>query len=283
MAAAAAVVSVASTLYSAYSSRAQQRQADHAAESAEYRALAENAERDRLTAEHTAATIAEAERERAEAIKFQGEQNIRANMLATEAADTEKKVAANIAERAKMESDIVNQDAAREAERVKNLEAETVGRQKSVMASSGVDINASGTANILLLDTKKRTEKDLGLLSEATGSRLNMLQKQADFALEQGDTSARNILKSAEHATKTSMDNVLSAGETLVQNAKIGGQTERSMANLQNLLTLGSASQFREQVDRLKSEANARMWGTLLSGTGTLLSTSKTATSSLSS
>ena len=79
------------------------------------------------------------------------------------------------------------------------------------------------------------------------------------------------------------MDNVLSAGETLVQNAKIGGQTERSMANLQNLLTLGSASQFREQVDRLKSEANARMWGTLLSGTGTLLSTSKTATSSLSS
>lgn len=282
MAAAAAVVSVASTLYSAYSNRAQQRQADNSAKSAEYRAIAENAERDRLTAEHTAAVTAEAERERSQAIKFQKEQNTRANMLAMEAAETEKKVAANIAERSQQEAAITEQDRKREEERLRDQQATMQGRQKAALVGGGVSITDSGTANMLLLDTKQRTDKDITGLNEAVGSKINLLKKQGEFALEQGETSAKNILMSASHATKTSMENVISAGDAMVKNAKIGGQTEKAMANLQNLLTLGSARQFSEQVDRLKSEANARMWGTLLSSTGTLLSSSKTSTSSLS-
>lgn len=265
MGAVAAATAVASLIYSVYSTDAANRKADNAANSAKEQAEAEAAERNRLTAEHTAAVIAEAERERALAISNQDAQNVRINALASEAAANEKAIAQNISERSTEESLIVKQEAARETARIADLQAQTQGRQLAALAGGGAAIgDESGTAGALLLDTKTRANKDIGALKEASTSKVNLLQKTGTFAVEQGDVSAKNILESAKHGTMTSAENVKNAADTLVENAKIAGATDVAMANLQNLMTLGSAKQFSEQMDRLKSENNARMWGSIL-------------------
>lgn len=259
-------IAAASLAFNIYANDAQERKLGHAADTALAQAAAEIAERNRLTAEHVASVTAEAERERALAISNQDAQNIRINALAAEAAANEKAIAQNIAERSKEESLLVKKEAARETARIEDLKAQTQGRQIAALAGGGVAIgDEGGTAGALLLDTKTRANKDIGALKEAATSKTNLLTRQAAFAVEQGDVSSKNILETAEHTTKTMAENVENAAETLVQNAMIGGATETAMANLQNLMALGSATQFSEQVDRLRSEANARMWASLLS------------------
>jgi hypothetical protein len=265
MAVTSAVVAVAGLGYSISAAESTKRQAEHANETAQAQAAAEVAERNRLTAEHTAAVTAEAERERALAISNQDAQNVRVNALAAEAAANEKAIAQNISERSQEEALITKAEAARETARIEDLKASTQSRQIAALASGGVAVgDESGTAGALLLDTKTRANKDITALTEASTSKTNLLQKQAAFAVEQGDVSSKNILESAEHGTKTSAENVKNAADTLVANAKIGGETDIAMANLQNLMTMGSAAQFSQQVDRLKSEANAKMWGSIL-------------------
>ncbi len=259
------LLAAASLIFAVTANESAQRQAGHAADTATAQAAAEVAERNRLTAERTAAVTAEAERERALAISNQDAQNVRVNALAAEAAANEQAIARNVAERSGEESLIVKQEAAREQARLLDLQKETQSRQVAALAGSGVAVGDAGTAGALLLDTKSRASKDIGALKEAEASKTNLLLKQGSFALEQGATSAKNILESAEHATKTNIENVRNAADTLVANAKISGDTDIAMANLQNLMTIGSAAQFSQQVDRLRSEANARMWSSILS------------------
>jgi hypothetical protein len=264
MAATAAVsVAVAGLAYSVYANEDAQRRYDNAKNAAQEQADAEVAERNRVTAEHTAAITAEAERERALAISNQDAQNVRVNALATEAAANEKAIAQNISEKTQEEALITKADAAKETARIQDLQAQTQGRQLAALASGGVG-DGSGTAGALLLDTKTRAEKDITANTEAATSRENLLKKTGAFAVEQGDVSSKNILDTASHNTETMAENVKNAADTLVANAKIGGATEQAMANLQNLMTLGSAAAFSEQVDRLKSESNAKMWSSLL-------------------
>jgi hypothetical protein len=259
-----AVVAVASLAYSVYANDESKRLGEQARERANQQAEAEVAQRNRLTAEHTAAVVSEAERERALAISNQDAQNVRVNALAAEAASNEKAIAQNLSERSQQEAMITKQDAARETARIQDLQSQTQGRQIAALASGGASVDAGGTAKALLLDTSTRANKDVTALKEAATSKENLLQKQGAFALEQGATSSRNILETAAHNTSTYSENVKNAADTLVANAKISGSTEVAMANLQNLMTLGSAKQFSEQVDKLRSEANARMWGNLL-------------------
>ena len=274
-----AAIAAASLVFSVQTNMSAQRQAGHAEDTANQQAAAEIAERNRLVSERTAAMTSEAERQRALAISNQEAQNIRVNLLATEAASNERAIAQNIAERSAEEAIITRAESAREEARVRDLQATTQGRQLAALAGSGVAVgDEGGTAGAILLDTKTRANKDVGLLKDVTASRLNLLEKQGAFALEQGGTSAKNILSSAEHQTKTSLENVKAAADTLVQNAKIGGANDIGMANLQNLMTAGSAAQFSQQVDRMRSEANARMWGSLLSGAKSFLPESQSLT-----
>ena len=295
MGAVAAIAAAAGTIYNIQANRSMQRQAGHAADTANTQAALEIAERNRLTAEHTAAAVAEAERERALAISNQEAQNVRVNVLAAEAAASEKAIARNILERSQEEALITRQESAREEARIRDLQEATQGRQLAALAGSGVSLaGEGGTSGAILLDTKTRAGKDVGALKDVTTARMNLLEKQGSFALEQGEASAKNILESAEHATQTNIENVKAAGETLVRNAEIAGATDTAMANLQNLMTIGSASQFSQQVDRMRSEANARIWGSLLSsplwtmkpkssgsGTSGLLSNSSTGSENL--
>ena len=262
---AAVVVAVAGLGYSVYANEDAQRRYDNAKNAAQEQAAAEVAERNRLTAKHTAEITAEAERERALAISNQDAQNVRVNALATEAAANEKAIAQNISEKTQEEALITKQAAARENARIQDLQAQTQGRQLAALASGGVAVgDEGGTAGALLLDTKTRANKDITANTEAATSRVNLLQKTGAFAVEQGDVSSKNILDTASHNTETMAENVKNAADTLVANAKIGGATEQAMANLQNLMTLGSAAAFSNQVDRLKSESNAKMWSNLL-------------------
>jgi hypothetical protein len=262
---AAVIIAAAGLAYSVYANEDAQRRYDNAKNAAQEQADAEVAERNRVTAEHTAAITAEAERERALAISNQDAQNVRVNALATEAAANEKAIAQNISEKTQEEALITKQAAARENARIQDLQAQTQGRQLAALASGGVAVgDEGGTAGALLLDTKTRANKDITANTEAATSRVNLLQKTGAFAVEQGDVSSKNILDTASHNTETMAENVKNAADTLVANAKIGGATEQAMANLQNLMTLGSAAAFSNQVDRLKSESNAKMWSNLL-------------------
>ncbi len=263
----AAGVAIASLIYGVASNQDTQRRADNANAAARQAAEAQVAENNRIVAEHTAAVTAEAERERALAISNQDAQNVRVTALATEAATNEKAIAANIADRSKQEALITQQEAAREQARIQDLQAQTQGRQIAALASGGVG-DTSGTAGALLLDTKTRANKDIGALTEATNSKINLLQKTGAFAVEQGDVSSKNILETASHNTQTAAENVKNAADTLVANAKIGGATDTAMANLQNLMTMASADQFSQQVDRLKSQSNAQMWGKIFGTAG---------------
>jgi hypothetical protein len=263
MGAVAAVTAVLSLAYSVQTNDSAQRRYGHAQDTANAQAAAEVAERNRVVAERTQQLTAEAERERALAISYQDAQNVRVTALAAEAAANEKAIAQNISERSQEEALIVKQDAARETARIEDLKATTQGRQIAALASGGVG-EESGTSKALLLDTATRANKDIGAVKEASSSKQNLLTKQAAFAVEQGDVSSKNILESASHATKTNAENVKNAADTLVANAKITGAGDLNMAGLQNLMTLGSAAQFSQQVDRLRSEANARMWGSIL-------------------
>lgn len=277
---AAVIIAAASLGYNIYANDAAKRQAEHASETAQTQAQAEIAERNRLTAERTAAVTAEAERQRALAISNQEAQNLRVNALAAEAASQEQAIAQNLLERTQEESLITKQESAREAARVRDAQAQTQGRQLAALAAGGVDTSGeSGTTGAILLDTQTRAGRDIGALEEATTGRVNLLMKQGAFAKEQGEASARNILESAGHATKTNIENVRAAADTLVENARIGGATEMAMANLQNLMTAASAQQFSQQMDRLRSEANARMWGSVLNTGSSLLSPRSTSSS----
>lgn len=269
---AATIIAAASLAYSVVSNESVSRQAEHAADTAQAMAQAEIAERSRLTAERTAAVTAEAERQRVLAISNQEAQNVRINALAAEAAAGEKAIAQNLLERSQEEALIVKSESAREAARIADLQAQTQGRQLAALAGGGVDTSGeSGTTGAILLDTKSRAGRDLGALKESETGRVNLLMKTGAFAAEQGEMSAKNILESAGHATKTNIENVRAAADTLVENARISGATDIGIANLQNLMTAASAAQFSQQMDRLRSEANARMWGSLLSTGSNLL------------
>ncbi len=267
----AAAIGIATLGYSAYANEDAKRRADNANAAAQAAAEAQVAANNRLVAEHTAAMTAEAERERALVISNQDAQNVRVNALATEAAANEKAIAQNISDRSQQQALITQQDAAREQARIQDLQAQTQGRQIAALASGGVS-DASGTSGALLLDTKTRANRDIGALQQATDSKINLLQKTGSFAVEQGAVSSKNILETAAHNTETAAVNVKNAADTLVANAKIGGATDTAMANLQNLMTMASADQFSQQVDRLKSQSNAQMWGQILGTTGSLAS-----------
>jgi len=262
---AAVWIAAAGLANSVVQSSSSQRQAQHANDTAQHQAQAEIAERNRNAAERTAALTAEAERERALAISNQEAQNVRVNALASEAAANEKAIAQNISSRSAEEALITQKEADREAARIKDLQATTQSRQIAALAGGGVAVgDESGTAGALLLDTKSRADKDIGSLKDAVASKVNLLQKTGSFALDQGDVSAKNILASAAHNTTTSLENIKNAGDSLVANAKIQGASELNMTNLQNLMTLGSAAQFSDRVAQLRSDANAKMWSSLL-------------------
>lgn len=251
-----------------------QRQASNAKNTANATAAAEVAERTRLAEEHAAAVNAEAQRQASLAIKNQQAQNARINMLASEAADSEMAVARNILERTQEEAGILVKDAARESERIEGLKLMVEGKQVSSLAAGGVDLSRSGTAGVIHQDTETRAAKDQSALKESTQSKLNLLQKTGEFAMEQGKTSARNILESASNTTLTNMENVNAWSEALIYNAKISGETEKGAAEMQNLMTMADANRFSFEVDRLKSSANAQMWGQLLQSTANLIGTS---------
>jgi len=262
-------VAIASLIFGVASNQDAQRRAGNANAAAQAAAQAEVDARNQAVAEHTAAMTAEAERERSLAISSQDAQNVRITALATEAAANEKAIAQNIQERSTGEALIAKQEAAQETARIQDLQAQTQGRQIAALASGGVG-DTSGTAGALLLDTKTRANKDIGALKTATDSKVNLLQKTGSFAVEQGDVSSKNILDTATHNTETAATNVKNAADALVENAKMGGANDVAMANLQNLMTIASADQFSQQVDRLKSQSNAQMWGNLLGTTGGL-------------
>lgn len=260
----AAGVAVVGVVNSVVQNNSTQRQADNAKNSANAAAQAEVAERARLAEEHAAAVNAEAQRQAAQAIKNQQAQNARISMLASEAAANERAVAKNILERTQEESGILKQESARESLRIEDLKQQIEGKQVSSLAAGGVDLSRSGTAGVIHQDTETRAAKDQTSLKESTQSKLNLLQETGEFAVQQGEASARNILLSAENTMLTNAANVQSAADALVHNARISGETELASAEMQNLLTLASADQFGQQVDRLKSQSNAQMWGSIL-------------------
>ena len=268
-----AATAVVSLLYSAVSTSSTRRQASNSAATEDAYAAAEVAANNEATAETTAATIAEAERERAVAISNQEAQNTRIEAIASESAANERAIAQNIKERSQEETNLARLESAKEVSRLHELEAQTKGRQLAALASGGADLEGeSGTAGALLLDTKTKANKDITATKEAMQSRVNLLTKTGEFAVDQGEVSAQNILDTAEHTVKTNLENVKSAGDTLVANAKISGETADSLDALENLLTLGEASSFSSQIDSLKSQANAKLWGSLLSTSSQLSS-----------